>query len=91
PVPQPYIPAQPMPQAQAQAVEAPVIVPPPRPVMRPQGPQARPQRSLDDLRGLRSMGRRQGQDTPHSQRRTGEEADVDDAAVDVPPFMKKYQ
>ncbi|HKV58081.1 MAG TPA: cell division protein FtsZ [Ktedonobacteraceae bacterium] len=91
PVPQPYIPAQPMPQAQAQAVEAPVMVPPPRPVMRPQGPQARPQRSLDDLRGLRSMGRRQGQDTPHSQRRTGEEADVDDAAVDVPPFMKKYQ
>ena len=45
----------------------------------------------EDLRGLRSMGRRQGQDSPHSQRRTGEGADVDDASVDVPPFMKKYQ
>jgi cell division protein FtsZ len=77
---------------QTQAVEAPLPVPrPPLPAMRPQGPQARPQRSLDDLRGLRSMGRRQGQDTPHSQRRTGEEAGVEDASVDVPPFMKKYQ
>jgi hypothetical protein len=37
------------------------------------------------------MGRRQGQDTPHSQRRTGEEAGIEDASVDVPPFMKKYQ
>lgn len=89
PAPQPYIPAQPMPQAQVQAVEAPVVAP--RPVMRPQAPQSRPQRSLDDLRGLRSMGRRQGHDTPYSQRRTGEDDDVDDAAVDVPPFMKKYQ
>jgi cell division protein FtsZ len=81
--PQPLMPAQPVPQAQA--VESTVA---PRPVVRPQ---ARPQRSLDDLRGLRSMGRRQGQDTPHSQRRTGEDADVEDASVDVPPFMKKYQ
>ena len=84
--PQPQIAAQPIPQTQA--VEAPIAAP--RPAMHPQGPQARPQRSLDDLRGLRSMGRR-GQDSPHSQRRTGEEADVDDASVDVPPFMKKYQ
>ncbi len=87
PAPQPHIAAQPIPPAQA--VEAPISAP--RPTIRPQGPQARPQRSLDDLRGLRSMGRRQGQDTPHSQRRTGEEADVDDASIDVPPFMKKYQ
>ena len=62
----------------------------PRPARRPQAPQARPLRSLDDLRGLRSMGRR-GQDMPHSQRRTGEEAADDEAGVDVPPFMKKYQ
>jgi len=43
------------------------------------------------LRGLRSMGRRQGHDIPPAQRRTGEEAESDDAGVDVPPFMKKYQ
>ena len=85
PAPQQYVAAPPIPPV----VEAPIIAP--RPAMRPQGPQARPQRSLDDLRGLRSMGRRQGQDTPHSQRRTGEEADIEDASVDVPPFMKKYQ
>ncbi len=87
PAPQPHIAAPPI--QQAQAVESPISAP--RPTMRPQGPQARPQRSLDDLRGLRSMGRRQGQDTPLSQRHTGEEADVDDASIDVPPFMKKYQ
>jgi cell division protein FtsZ len=79
PAPQP-----PMPQT----FEAPVSAP--RPIMRPQAPQSRPQRSLDDLRGLRSMGRR-GQDIPHSQRRTGEDAALDEDSVDVPPFMKKYQ
>src|SRR6202043_1287422 len=69
----------PPPIPQTQAVEAPISAP------RPQGPQARPQRSLEDLRGLGSMGPPQGQASPHSQRRTGEEADVDDASVDVPP------
>ncbi|HLX56391.1 MAG TPA: cell division protein FtsZ [Ktedonobacteraceae bacterium] len=83
--PSPRPPEQPNPPAQS--LEAPPAAP--RPV-RPQGPQARPQRSLEDLRGLRSMGRRQGQDTQRSQRHTEEEADGDDASVDVPPFMKKY-
>src|SRR5579859_477274 len=82
--PAPQAPQAPMPQA----FEAPVSAP--RPTLRPQAPQARPQRSLDDLRGLRSMGRR-GQDIPHSQRRTGEDTTADDDSVDVPPFMKKYQ
>jgi cell division protein FtsZ len=84
---QPDLPAQPVRQAQADES----LIATPRPVVRPQGPQARPQRSLDDLRGLRSMGRRQGQDTPRTQRHTDEEADVDNASVDIPPFMKKYQ
>lgn len=83
--PPPALPPQPpMQPPMPQAFEA------PRPARRPQAPQARPLRSLDDLRGLRSMGRR-GQDMPHSQRRTGEEAADDEAGVDVPPFMKKYQ
>ncbi len=80
----PSVPPPPMPQA----FEAPVSAP--HATLRPPAPQARPQRSLDDLRGLRSMGRR-GQDIPHSQRRTGEDAAADDASIDVPPFMKKYQ
>jgi cell division protein FtsZ len=87
PAAQPSKPAPPVPQAHG--VDLPTATP--RPAVRPQGPQARPQRSLDDLRGLRSMGRRQGHDIPHAPRRTGEEAESDDESVDVPPFMKKYQ
>ncbi len=55
----------------------------------PQAPQGRPQRSLDDLRGLRSMGRRQemlrGRRATHAN--TGDE----DEGIDVPPFMKRYE
>ena len=40
---------------------------------------ARPQRSLNDLRGLRSMGRRHEEENA---------SDVEE--IDVPPFMKKY-
>ncbi len=39
----------------------------------------RPQRSLDDLRGLRSMGRR---------RAPGQ---ADDAEVEMPPFLRKFE
>ncbi|HVB75129.1 MAG TPA: cell division protein FtsZ [Ktedonobacteraceae bacterium] len=81
----PRMPAPPVPGAQP--LEAPLTAAP-RPV-RPAGPQARPQRSLEDLRGLRSMGRRQGQDDQRSQRRTDEEGEAE--SVDIPPFMKKYQ
>ncbi len=65
----------------------------PRPVIdtsRPPLPQGRPQRSLDDLRGLRSMGRRQ--EMQRNQRGTGEDdALYEEESIDVPPFMKKYQ
>ncbi len=58
----------------------PVTPPPPRPSALP----GRQQRSLDDLRGIRSMGRRQeimkGNQT--------EEEELE--ATDVPPFLKKY-
>lgn len=70
------------------------------PLARPAGPTgsrrspgapARPQRSLDDLRGLRDMGRRQGQDTQRGKaRQTDGEDSAEDVGVDVPPFMKKY-
>ncbi|HEX7734430.1 MAG TPA: cell division protein FtsZ [Ktedonobacteraceae bacterium] len=43
-------------------------------------PQGRPQRSLDDLRGLRSMGRRQ------EVRRSGDEAEIE-----MPPFLRRYE
>jgi cell division protein FtsZ len=50
---------------------------------------ARPQRSLDDLRGLRSMGRRY--EMPQVPRNELEEEEALDAEeIDVPPFLKKY-
>ena len=54
----------------------------PPPVQQP-GPPARQQRSLSDLRGIRGMGRRQ-----EMLRR--QQADVDDDAIDVPPFLKRF-
>ncbi|HLL79874.1 MAG TPA: hypothetical protein VKT25_10260, partial [Ktedonobacteraceae bacterium] len=60
---------------------------PPLQTERPPLPQGRPQRSLDDLRGLRSMGRRQEM----LRRGTGEDnALYEEEGVDVPPFMKKH-
>jgi cell division protein FtsZ len=50
------------------------------PLPRPPG---RPQRSLDDLRGLRSMGRRQ------ENRRSGWSDEADE--IDQPPFMRKSE
>ncbi len=50
---------------------------------------ARPQRSLDDLRGLRSMGRRH--EMPQVPRNgLEEESALDAEEIDVPPFLKKY-
>ncbi len=50
---------------------------------------ARLQRSLKDLRGLRSMGRRQ--ETPRtSQHGIEEEGELEAEEIDVPPFLKKY-
>jgi cell division protein FtsZ len=59
---------------------------------RPPASTMRPQRSLDDLRGLRDMGRRQGQEMPRGKsRQTNDDDPSDDAGVDVPPFIKKYR
>jgi cell division protein FtsZ len=44
-------------------------------------PLGRPQRSLDDLRGLRSMGRRQ------EAKRQAEEGDE----IEMPPFLRRYE
>ena len=50
---------------------------------------ARPQRSLDDLRGLRSMGRRH--EVPQVPHHDLDEEDASNAEeIDVPPFLKKY-
>jgi cell division protein FtsZ len=49
---------------------------------------ARPQRSLEDLRGLRSMGRRQ--EMPRVAQQGTEEGRFEDEEIDVPPFLKKY-
>jgi cell division protein FtsZ len=64
---------------------APMTPPPTRlpPPLRPASPPAgRQQRSLDDLRGLRNMGRRHEE----AKRRN----DQDDESIDVPPFLKRY-
>ncbi len=44
----------------------------------PGTPPARQQRSLEDLRGLRSLGRRQ-------------ERQAEEDAIDIPPFLKRYE
>jgi cell division protein FtsZ len=49
---------------------------------------ARPQRSLEDLRGIRGMGRRQEQ--PQVAKQATEEGKIEDEEIDVPPFLKKY-
>jgi cell division protein FtsZ len=69
-------PARPIPTA-----PPPTRLPPPlRPATPPPG---RQQRSLDDLRGLRNMGRRHEE----AKRRND---DPDDESIDVPPFLKRY-
>lgn len=65
------------PEVWPQAPIAPVHRPQP---VRPLSQPGRQQRSLDDLRGIRSMGRRQEQ--------PGE--DNGEEAVDGPPFMKRF-
>lgn len=49
-----------------------------QPTQRPSGPPGRQQRSLDDLRGIRGMGRRY-------------EAPNNDDDIDIPPFLKRPQ
>src|SRR5947209_8762822 len=75
-------PARPQAPAPAQAPVVPPVVPP---VVRPPSPPGRQRRSLKDLRGIGSMGRRQ--DTRRG-RQTGEEEEEE--AIDVPPYMKKF-
>src|SRR5260370_1251505 len=65
----------------------PQIEQPPRP-SRFAGHPARPQRSLDDLRGLRSMGRRY--ETPRTKERTASEGELEAEDVDTTPFLKDY-
>lgn len=56
---------------------------PPTP-FRPSGPPERQKRSLDDLRGIRGMGRRQ-----EALKGNPADDDAEAEAVDVPPFIKR--
>jgi cell division protein FtsZ len=79
-------PANPAQRAPALPASSPATPPPTRmpPPVRPIAPPMRPQRSLSDLRGIRSMGRRQdGKGDANT--------DGDDEAIDVPPFLKRYE
>lgn len=68
------------PARQAPLPPPPTRLPPPlRPATPPPG---RQQRSLDDLRGLRNMGRRHEEAKRHN--------DQEDESIDVPPFLKRY-
>jgi len=60
--------------------------PPQPPPIRPGLPPGRQQRSLDDLRGIRSMGQRHD---AIRRRQTGE--NEAEEMVDIPPFMKRPQ
>jgi cell division protein FtsZ len=72
-------------RASSPATPPPTRMPPPvRAAAPPPLPAARPQRSLNDLRGIRSMGRRQ--DVKHDAI-----TDEDDEAIDVPPFLKRHE
>ncbi|MBV9228359.1 MAG: cell division protein FtsZ [Chloroflexi bacterium] len=80
----PVTPRPTLPRATEQNVPKPVSPPPTRmpPSVRPSGPPARQQRSLSDLRGIRSMGRRQ-------EILKGRQNGDDDDFIDVPPFLKR--
>lgn len=81
PVPTPpAVPAQPRPASFANPPVKPAATPVPQ--TRLPGSPARPQRSLDDLRGLRSLGRHQK--TPQAK-----QANEEEEKVDVPPFLRK--
>ncbi len=72
-------------EKQAGSGTTPVTPPPTRlpPPLRPVVPPGRQQRSLDDLRGIRNMGRRQDA----TRRQQGKEQDDDE--IDIPPFLKR--
>ncbi len=84
PMPPPGRPAGPD-VAKSQSAQRPPASMQPSPAPRQVMPPGRQQRSLDDLRGIRSMGQRQ--DGPKG-RQTGE--DDEEGAIDVPPFLKKF-
>jgi cell division protein FtsZ len=98
-MPSPSVQQQVRPMYPGNSVEQPGTIPPSAPLSRSSLPgthppvshnmPARPQRSLDDLRGLLSMGRRQ--DAPKGQsKQMDEERELEADAIDVPPFLKKY-
>lgn len=77
--------------SQRQAPAGQPITPPPTqmpPSLQPENPRQpqseRPQRSLDDIRGIRGMGRRQ--DPPRRYHPTAGQ----DGPIDPPPFIKRY-
>jgi cell division protein FtsZ len=61
---------------------------PQQPAPRPSSPPGRQQRSLDDLRGIRSMGRRHELSRGRQTGETG--GDDEEEAINVPPFMKRF-
>ncbi|GAC1356907.1 MAG: hypothetical protein PVS3B1_23520 [Ktedonobacteraceae bacterium] len=71
------------------APKAPVMPPPPPPTKLPPSiqqastPPARQQRSLNDLRGIRSMGRRQNASQKYQL------SNDDDGPIEPPPFLKR--
>ncbi len=85
PIQPPNVPAAPtaprMPLPARPAGQIPLTTPPAQPTRVPNQPPGRQQRSLDDLRGLRSMGRRQSSGQQH----------IEDEAIDVPPFLKRNE
>lgn len=70
----------PLPQPASQNFSNPAQMPPPPPT-RP-GLQGRQQRSLEDLRGLRSLGRRQ-------EPGRGQKFAANNEDIDLPPFLKR--
>lgn len=82
----PAIPATPTPLPPAGQHRTPPVAPPTTQTsrVRQPGPPTRLQRSLSDLRGIRSMGRRQ------EILRRQQTTDENDDSIDIPPFLKRY-
>jgi cell division protein FtsZ len=64
------------------------LPPPVQPPVQQPNPGARPQRSLNDLRGIRSIGKRYEQPKGLRERNAGYD---NEDAIDVPPFLKRHE
>jgi len=67
------------------------LPPPVQPPAQQPNPGARPQRSLNDLRGIRSIAKRYERPEHPKGLREREAGYANEEAIDVPPFLKRHE